>query len=264
MVSSEWSAPVTFEAGFNPGDVAENKYGRRIYFWNWNEGKIIKTVDLGEDGQIPLELRFHHNPKSTHGYVAAALSSSVFHWHKDEATSVWLVEKVLQIDPVKDIPGWPFPVPALITDILISMDDRFIYFADWLHGDIRQYDVTEPSKPKLVGQCWCGGSIGKEQVTVKGRKVNGGPQMLQLSLDGKRLYVTNSLYSSWDDQFYPDIKKAGSIMLKVNCDTVNGGLELDTDFLIDFGNLDLDKENVYRAHEMRYPGGDCTSDIWIS
>ena len=33
--------------------------------------------------------------------------------------------------------------------------------------------------------------------------------MLQLSLDGKRLYVTNSLYSSWDNQFYPAMAKQG-------------------------------------------------------
>ncbi len=31
--------------------------------------------------------------------------------------------------------------------------------------------------------------------------------MIQLSLDGKRLYVTNSLYSPWDKQFYPDLAK---------------------------------------------------------
>jgi hypothetical protein len=46
--------------------------------------------------------------------------------------------------------------------------------------------------------------------------------MIQLSLDGKRLYVTNSLFSSWDDQFYPKIKENGSYMLKINCDTDKG------------------------------------------
>lgn len=40
---------------------------------------------------------------------------------------------------------------------------------------------------------------------VKGSRVEGGPQMLQLSLDGRRLYVTNSLYSVWDAQFYPEL-----------------------------------------------------------
>ena len=40
---------------------------------------------------------------------------------------------------------------------------------------------------------------------IKGKVIHGGPQMLQLSLDGKRLYVTNSLLSPWDKQFYPEV-----------------------------------------------------------
>jgi selenium-binding protein 1 len=46
--------------------------------------------------------------------------------------------------------------------------------------------------------------------------------MLQLSLDGERLYVTNSLLSSWDNQFYPELAQAGSSILHVECDTANG------------------------------------------
>ena len=42
---------------------------------------------------------------------------------------------------------------------------------------------------------------------INGKRVEGGPQMLQLSLDGKRLYVTTSLFSAWDKQFYPDLVK---------------------------------------------------------
>lgn len=44
-------------------------------------------------------------------------------------------------------------------------------------------------------------------VIVKGKQLLGGPQMLQLSLDGKRLYVTSSLYSPWDKQLYPEMAK---------------------------------------------------------
>ena len=40
-----------------------------------------------------------------------------------------------------------------------------------------------------------------------GKKVNGAGQMLQLSLDGKRLYATTSLYSAWDKQYYPEMLK---------------------------------------------------------
>jgi selenium-binding protein 1 len=84
--------------------------------------------------------------------------------------------------------------------------------------------------------------------------------MLQLSLDGKRLYVTNSLYSPWDNQFYPDMKEKGSYLLKLNCDTEKGGMTLDEKFMVDFG---AEPEGAARAHEIRFPGGDCTSDIWV-
>ena len=84
--------------------------------------------------------------------------------------------------------------------------------------------------------------------------------MIQLSLDGKRLYVTTSLFSTWDNQFYPDMRKNGGCMLMVDCDTVDGGMSINRDFLVDFGN---EPNGPARCHETRYPGGDCTSDIWL-
>jgi len=41
---------------------------------------------------------------------------------------------------------------GLITDILLSLNDRYLYLSNWLHGDIRQYDVTDRRHPRLVGQ----------------------------------------------------------------------------------------------------------------
>lgn len=256
MVSSEWAAPTTYQGGFKLQHVSEGKYGRQIHFWNWKERSIVHSQDLGETGLIPLEVRFHHNPDSTHGFVGAALSSTVWHWFLHDGK--WKVEKVISVPPV-EVPDFPVPMPSLITDILISMDDRFVYFSNWLHGDIRQYDISDPSNPKLVGQVWCGGRLGKSGL-FKGKKLEGGPQMLQLSLDGKRLYVTNSLYSSWDNQFYPDLATKGSYLMMVRCDTEKGGMTFDENLYVDFG---AEPEGPARAHEMRYPGGDCTSDIFI-
>jgi len=48
-------------------------------------------------------------------------------------------------------------------------------------------------------------------------------------------------------------------MLKIDCDTENGGMEIDESFFVDFGT---EPDGPARAHEMRYPGGDVTSDIW--
>lgn len=50
-------------------------------------------------------------------------------------------------------------VLGTITDILISLDDRYLYFSNWLHGDVRQYDITNTSKPRLVGQIFLGGLL---------------------------------------------------------------------------------------------------------
>lgn len=114
MVSSEWTAPSTFFKGFNPADVKNETYGKCIYFWNWTDQKMIKKVELGSEGLIPLELRFHHNPKSSHGFVGSALSSSIWHWWKSEEDNDWKVEKIIQVEPVT-LESSPNPVPGLIT-----------------------------------------------------------------------------------------------------------------------------------------------------
>jgi len=256
MVSSEWGAPNTFLPGFNLEDVTAGKYGHAIHFWDWEKHDVIKTVDLGDEGLIPLEVRFLHDPDSTHGYVGAALNSTMWHWEQKDGD--WDVEQVIAVESV-ELTGWPFPVPGLITDLLVSMDDRYLYFSNWLHGDIRQYDISDPAKPRLAGQVWVGGLLGRAE-EVQGNALRGGPQMLQLSLDGKRLYVTNSLYSSWDNQFYPDLATAGSHLLQIDCDTERGGMRINTDLFVDFGK---EPGGPARAHEMRYPGGDATSDIWV-
>ena len=88
-----------------------------------------------------------------------------------------------------------------------------------------------------------------------GRELNGGPNMLQLSYDGRRLYVTNSLYSTWDNQFYPELR---SWLLRVDCDP-DGGMEIDRDFFVDFHDR---ADGPARAHEVRLQNGDCTTEIF--
>ncbi len=267
MVSSEWGAPNTFMPGFDLADVEAGKYGHSIHFWDFEGRKIVRSVDLGAEGMIPLEVRFHHNPDSSHGFVGATLASNIWHYHKNGSGpadgsasdgSDITVEKIIDVDPV-ELDGWDFPVPSLITDILVSMDDRYLYFSNWLHGDVRQYDISDPSSPRLTGQVWLGGLLGNAP-EVNGHRIEGAPQMIQLSLDGRRLYVTTSLFSTWDNQFYPGMNDVGSAMVMVDCDVDNGGMAINPDFFVDFGT---EPHGPARCHETRYPGGDCTSDIWL-
>jgi selenium-binding protein 1 len=250
LVSSEFGEPNAYEAGFDLADVEAGRYGQRIHFWNLQSRTLEQTVDLGEKGLVPLEIRWLHDPDAEEGFVAAALSSVVWHFHRENGS--WAADPVIEEESVP-LEGWPFPVPGLITDQVLSMDDRFLYLANWLHGDVRQYDVSEPANPKLTGQIWLGGVIGKP--TDARRELNGGPNMIQLSYDGRRLYVTNSLYSTWDNQFYPELR---SWLTRIECDP-NGGMELDHDFFVDFHDR---PDGPARAHEMRLQGGDCTTEIF--
>ena len=256
MVSTEWAAPNTFMPGFDLEEVGHLKYGREIHFWDFKQKKVVKTHYLGEDGLVPLEVRFHHNPESSHGFVGAAMSSNIIHWYKRD--NEWIVQKIIDVENERH-PEWPIPLPGLITVILLSMDDKYLYLSNWLHGDLRQYDISDPHNPVLTGQVWMGGMLKKAPV-VNGIEIAGGPQMIQLSLDGKRLYVTTSLFSTWDNQFYPEIRHKGGVMIMVDCDTINGGMKINPNFIVDFGK---EPNGPSRCHETRYPGGDCTSDIWL-
>jgi selenium-binding protein 1 len=250
LASSEFGEPKAYEPGFDPEDVAAGRYGSRLHFWNLGERRLIQTVDLGENGLVPLEARWLHDPDADEGFVGAALSSTMWHFHRENGS--FAADQVIAVESVP-LEGWPFPVPGFITDLLVSMDDRFLYLANWLHGDVRQYDVSDPGKPELTGQLWLGGVIGKP--TDARRDLNGGPNMLQLSYDGRRLYVTNSLYSTWDNQFYPDMR---SWLLRIDCDP-NGGMTIDEDFFVDFHDR---PGGPARAHEVRLQGGDCTTEIF--
>ena len=249
LVSSEFGEPNAYEAGFDLEDVAAGRYGRRLHFWNLEKRELEQTIDLGEQGLVPLEIRWLHDPDAEQGFLGAALSSVIWRFHRNGS---WQAEPLIATEAV-ELEGWPFPVPSLITDLVLSMDDRFLYFSNWLHGDLRQYDVSDPENPKLTGRLWLGGLLGKP--SDAGRELNGGPQMLQLSLDGRRLYVTNSLYSTWDNQFYPGLR---SWLLKVNCGP-EGGMEVDPDFFVEFHDR---AGGPARAHEVRLQGGDSTSEIF--
>merc|ERR1712002_1145933 len=274
MISTEWGHPRCFFKGLDLADVENGGYGTHLNVYDWKEKKLTQKIDLGMEGVMPLEIRFLHDPKATEGFVGSALFAKMYRFYKTDKGD-WAAEKVIDV-PNKEVEGWILPeMPGVMTDIIISMDDKYLYFSNWLHGDIRQYDITDTRNPKLTGQVFLGGSICEgegvkvtKDIELKsqpkrrvlgGKEVPGSPQMLQLSLDGKRLYVTTSLYSGWDKQFYPDMMTKGSYLLRIDVDTENGGLTLNENCFVDFGP---EPRGPALAHEIRYPGGDCTSDIW--
>jgi methanethiol oxidase len=120
----------------------------------------------------------------------------------------------------------------------------------WGTGELKRYDVTDPRQPRETASVRLGGIVERRAHPAAG-DVNGGPQMIEVSRDGRRVFLTNSLYAAWDRQFYPD--GIDGWMVKLDA-TPDGGLAVDPDVFIPF-----DGE---RPHQVRLSGGDASSDSY--
>ena len=259
VVSSEWALPPQFENGLVAEDLLANRYGHRLHFWDLRNHRHLQTVDLGANHQMALEVRPAHDPARDYGFLGVVvdttnLEGSIWTWYRENGQFKARKTAVVPPQPADPdrlpAPLKPFSaVPPLISDIDLSMDDRYLYVSCWGTGELRQYDVTDPMQPRLAGSVSVGGIV-NHTAHPSGKAIGGGPQMVEISRDGKRVYFTNSLYSTWDDQFYPEGVPGAMLMARPK---IGGGIELDRDFCVDF-------ENGYRAHQVRLEGGDCSTD----
>jgi selenium-binding protein 1 len=266
VITSEWGTPSMIENGLNPEDLLGRRFGHHLNFWSMSERRLLQRVDLGDEHQMVLELRPAHDPRQTWGFVGvvisvADLSASVWLWFRED--SRWTAEKVISIpaEPAEpsELPAalQPFSaVPPLVSDIDLSVDDRWLYVSCWGTGELKQYDVSNPHHPHQTGSVRIGGIVRREpHPAAPDVPLAGAPQMVEISRDGKRVYLTNSLYAAWDDIFYPD--GVGTWMAKIDADTTSGGLRFDGLFFPhgdDFQGL--------RVHQTRLQGGDASSDSY--
>jgi selenium-binding protein 1 len=265
LVTSEWATPSMIEGGIVPELLLGNSYGHRLHFWDMNTRDHVQTVDLGEQHQMALELRPAHDPARKYGFVGVVvstedLSASIWLWH--ERDGQWAASKVISI-PAEPAPADQLPpllagfgaVPPLVTDLALSVDDRFLYVSCWGTGELKQYDVSDPFHPRETGSVRVGGIVGRVPHPARpAQPLAGGPQMVEVSRDGKRVYFTNSLYGAWDDQFYPD--GVGAWMTKLDAGQ-DGGIAFDERFFLE-GEVFRGR----RVHQIRLEGGDASSDSY--
>ena len=100
---------------------------------------------------------------------------------------------------------------ATPADMRVSYDNRFLYVSLWGGGKVQQYDITDRKKPQL-----------RSEVAIPQ------PNMMKLTPDSRRLYVTNSLLSSLDGEV-----KFGAWLINVGPD----GMKIDERFAPDFGSF---------------------------
>jgi len=265
MITSEWGTPNMVTDGLNPDLLLAGKYGHALHVWNLRTRSHEQTLDLGDDQQMVLELRPAHDPRKPWGFAGVVislkdLSASIWLWYLDGNTGKpsWKAKKVIKI-PARRAAEEDLPpmlkgfkaVPPLVTDLNLTLDDRFLYVSCWGTGELLQYDVSDPFSPKKVGSVQIGGIVDRAPHPARpGKALNGGPQMVELSRDGRRAYLTNSLYSPWDEQFYPDGIRGWMAKLDLGAD---GGMSFNERFFLEF-------DEGMRGHQVRLQGGDASSD----
>jgi selenium-binding protein 1 len=266
MVTSEWGTPNMVEAGLNPDILLGGNYGHALHVWDLHTRKHKKRLDLGSQYQMVLVLCPAHDPRKAYGFVGVVvsledLSSSIWMWYLDSGngngTGDWKVKKVIDV-PAEPADADDLPpmlkgfgaVPPLVTATVLSLDDQFLYVSCWGTGELIQYDVSDPFNPVRKSSVKIGGIVDRTPHPARPDKpLSGGPQMVEASRVGKRVYITSSLYSTWDPQFYPD----GVDGWMAKLDVTEDGLKFDEDFFLEF-------EPGTKPHQVRLEGGDASSD----
>jgi selenium-binding protein 1 len=266
MITSEWGTPNMVERGVIPEKLLAGEYGHALHVWNLSTRKHEQVIDLGAEQQMVLELRPAHDPRKAYGFVGVVtslkdLSASIWVWFRDgnNGNGTWRVKKVIEIPAEPAAPEKLPPllqgfgaVPPLVTDINLSLDDRFLYVSCWGTGELRRYDVSDPFAPKLAGSVRIGGIVSRTpHPTRPDVPLNGAPQMVEISRDGRRVYFTNSLYGTWDEQFYPDGIRGWIARLNIGD---SGEMAFDPGFFREFDDL--------RPHQVHLEGGDASSDSY--
>lgn len=185
---------VTTTWGF-PDDVLVSPYapnGDTVAVWDVADEQVVQLVDLGE-GSGATEADWFHEPGTPYGYTIGT-GGGAWLWEDEDGNARLDFHQVLS-------------EMALPCDMTLSRDDRFLYIAEWGADAVKQYDVRDPYRPQLVGEA-----------TVPH------PCMMRLSRDGERLYVTNSVVGTLDDdpEFGARNEAYGIYLLEV--DAEEGGL----------------------------------------
>ena len=213
MVTSEWGTPDTFENGLVPEMLLGSKYGRRLHFWDLTRRKHLQEIDFGEEHQLVFELRPAHDPTKAYGFVNCVislkdLSSSIWTWYRDG--DKWAVKKVITI-PAE--PADPDDLPPVLKGFrrrarrsspTSTCRWTTAFSTSPAGAPATCSNTTCPTRSIRSSPARCGSAASSRARPpgAKNGKLAGGPQMVEISRDGRRVYFTNSLYGAIDPQFY--------------------------------------------------------------
>ena len=165
-ISTAFGPPALCGGGINP-----NCLGDEVAVWDLKEQKVIQVANLGPHSGA-LEVRFIDEPGVRRAFINTPGTSAVWLADDDDADGVFDFQQVLG-----SADGLVLPV-----DMLLSYDHTSLYVTNWFGNTVQRFDVRDPFHPVL---------------TATANVPH--PNMLRLSRDTSRLYVSNSLLSTWDN-----------------------------------------------------------------
>jgi methanethiol oxidase len=181
------------------------KFGSELLIWDFRKREVLATL---KTGAAPLECRWSLKEGANHGFTNCALDNSLWVWEGDKEGK-YSTRKLCEVGKL----------PA---DLRQSPDDKYLFVSCFASDEIQQWDVSDLKNPKLHGTL----------------KPGIQPNMMHVTGDGKRMYITNSLLSTMDRSTDFWVKRAL---------ITPEGMKLDDAFHVDLTRL---KSGPARGHDM--------------
>jgi selenium-binding protein 1 len=203
MVTSSFTPPQNYRKPMAKMDLKQ--FGDKLLVWDFRERKVLQTL---KTGLAPLECRWSRQEGANHGYCNCALENTLWVWEGTDG-GTYTTRKLCDTG-------------KLPVDLSQSPDGKYMYVSCFVSDEVQQWDVSDLKKPRLA-------STAKPGVQ---------PNMLHLTGDGKRMYVTNSLLSTMDrsDDFWVRLIRVGA-----------DGMKVDPTFKVDLTKL---RTGPARGHDM--------------
>jgi len=162
-VTTTFGWPADVGGGINPAG-----FGDEITFWDYAGQFPTQTASLGDFcGALEVGWLEERNI----GMTDCPGTNTVWLWEDDDQDGLYSFHQILSGED-----GLLGPV-----DMVLAEDDTVLYITNWFANTVQAFDISDPYAPLLI-----------DQVSVPH------PSILRVSVDGRRVYVSNELVTTWD------------------------------------------------------------------
>jgi selenium-binding protein 1 len=206
MITSSWVPQRTFMSPLDKWDPKD--FSNTMLVWDLKARKIIQEL---QGDPIPLAARWALKPNATYGYNISNGGDSIwmFRMRKD---GTFTYKRAASVGK-GCAPG----------DLRQSPDDRYLYVSCIGRSEVQAWDISNPERIRLHD-------------TIQGMVQ---ANMMHVTYDGRRMYVTNSAISSIDYS-----SRYALHLIHIGPD---GRMKLDPFFAIDFSKA---PDGPARPHDM--------------